>query len=67
MKDQGAIIISHRLASAKLADKIFVLHDGVISEQGTHDELMKSKGLYYAMFSSQASWYNDKERANENI
>ena len=66
MKNQGALIISHRLASAKLADKIFVLHGGVISEQGTHDELMKAKGLYYDMFSSQASWYNDNYKGFEN-
>ena len=66
MKNQGALIISHRLASAKLADKIFVLHDGIISEQGTHDELMKSKGLYYDMFSAQASWYNDNYKGCEN-
>ena len=59
LKDQGCLIISHRLASARLADKILVLHNGSITEQGTHSELIEQKGLYYQMFSSQASWYGN--------
>jgi len=51
------IFISHRLASAKLADTIFVLEDGKVAEQGSHDELMTAKGIYAEMFESQQSWY----------
>jgi len=58
LKDQGCLIISHRLASAKLVDKILVLQDGFIAEQGTHAELIEQKGLYFQMFSAQSSWYN---------
>jgi ABC-type multidrug transport system fused ATPase/permease subunit len=58
LKDQGCLIISHRLASAKLADKILILQDGYIAEQGTHSELLEHRGLYYQMFSAQSSWYN---------
>jgi len=51
------IFISHRLASAKLADTIFVLEDGKVAEKGSHDELMAAKGIYAEMFESQQSWY----------
>jgi len=61
LKMSGAIIISHRLASAKLADKIFVLESGEIVEQGTHNDLMNSEGVYYKMFELQSSWYSDEK------
>jgi ATP-binding cassette subfamily B protein len=51
------IFISHRLASAKLADIIFVLDGGKIAEQGNHAELIAKRGLYAEMFESQQSWY----------
>lgn len=54
---KGCIMISHRLASAKLADAIYVLKDGIIVEKGTHSELMSQRGLYEAMFQAQSSWY----------
>lgn len=53
----ATIFISHRLASAKLADEIFVLQDGAIVEHGTHDTLMAQGGLYSYMFESQRGWY----------
>ncbi|NLB41158.1 MAG: ABC transporter ATP-binding protein, partial [Clostridiales bacterium] len=51
------IFISHRLGSTKLADVIFVLEDGKITEEGTHEELMKKNGTYSTMYKSQQSWY----------
>lgn len=62
--DKTCIIISHRLASARMADRIIVLKDGEIIEQGSHDELMKNRGEYYRMFNAQSSWYL-KENKNE--
>jgi|SRR5690554_3430044 len=59
LKRKGAIIISHRLASARLADKILVIDDGVLVELGNHDELMKQNGLYSKMYNEQSSWYID--------
>jgi ATP-binding cassette subfamily B protein len=46
MKDRTSIIISHRISTVKDADKIVVLADGKIAEQGTHDELVGANGLY---------------------
>jgi len=51
------IFISHRLASAKMADVIYVLDAGKVREQGNHDELMAQNGVYAEMFESQRSWY----------
>ena len=47
------IIISHRVSSAKLADKIIVLDDGVLVEEGTHDNLMDMAGTYKELYEKQ--------------
>lgn len=60
MRERGSIMISHRLASAKMADKIIVLKDGQVMETGSHDELMKRQGLYYDMYTQQSAWYQAK-------
>lgn len=63
---RGAIMISHRLASAKMADRIFVLDGGRIVECGSHSELMENDGLYARMFRVQASWYAEDGEGDEN-
>ncbi|MEP0921840.1 ABC transporter ATP-binding protein [Leptolyngbya sp. FACHB-711] len=52
-----SIVVSHRLALAKLADRIIVLEHGKILETGTHAELMANGDRYYEMFTRQASSY----------
>ena len=52
-----AILISHRLSTVKMADRIFVLDRGQIVEQGTHDDLMRQQGLYATLFLTQAQHY----------
>ena len=52
-----AIIVTHRLASARLADRILVLDGGRIVEDGTHEQLLARRGLYHRMFTAQAAWY----------
>lgn len=64
-KGRGCIFISHRLASAKMADIIFVLDEGRIIEKGSHDELIKNDGLYSKMYKEQASWYKDEPDTNK--
>ncbi len=63
---RGAVLVSHRLASASIADRILVLCDGEIIQRGTHSELMKSTGLYREMFEKQSSWYREAGGGNEN-
>ncbi len=56
-----SIFISHRLASTRFCDKIAVFENGNIVEYGSHEELMKSQGLYAEMFEKQAEYYNTEE------
>lgn len=60
-KDKTVIYISHRLSSAVLSDKIFVLGGGSVLESGTHSELMNVDGVYAKMFALQASSYRKGE------
>ena len=53
MADKTSLIISHRVSSAKLASRIFVLQDGQLLEEGTHKQLMKNKQLYYDLYQQQ--------------
>lgn len=55
--DQTAILISHRIGFASLADRIIVLEDGEIVENGTHEELSVKNGEYAKLLSLQAKWY----------
>ena len=52
-KDKTIITISHRLSTVKRADRIYVLENGQIVEEGTHDELVARRGAYYRLFESQ--------------
>lgn len=58
-KDKTVILVSHRLGWAKNADRIIVIDNKVIVEDGTHKELMDKKSIYYEMYTLQASWYVD--------
>ena len=56
-KEKTSIIITHRIGSARIADKIIVMDKGTIVGYGNHEELIKENKLYRTMFNSQAQWY----------
>ena len=51
------LLISHRLGSCRIADRILVLREGALVEQGTHAELLAADGEYAALYRLQAAWY----------
>jgi ATP-binding cassette subfamily B protein len=54
---QTSLLISHRLGAVRDADRIVVLADGVVAEQGTHAELLLARGAYARLFALQATGY----------
>ncbi len=55
-----AILISHRVGFARLADRILVLDGGHLAEDGTHQELMLKNGIYANFFNEQSQWYKSE-------
>lgn len=53
MKGRTSFIIAHRLSTIRDADRILVMKDGDIIEQGTHEELLEKKGFYAELYNSQ--------------
>lgn len=62
MKGRTSYIIAHRLSTIQEADKILVLKDGQIIEQGNHQSLLADKGFYYELYNSQ---FSNKKRNNQ--
>lgn len=56
-KNRTCIVISHRIGLCKKADKIVVMHNGKIVEQGTHDFLIQRQGKYSELWNAQSKWY----------
>lgn len=52
-KNHTTILIAHRLSTIAHADQIFVLQDGALAEQGTHEELLRAQGVYYDLWQTQ--------------
>lgn len=52
-----SILITHRLGGIRQVDRILVLEDGAVAEQGAHAELMEKQGIYAAMYADQERWY----------
>jgi ATP-binding cassette, subfamily B, bacterial MsbA len=53
MKNRTTLVIAHRLSTIQHADKIIVLQDGQIVEQGNHQQLIESQGVYRKLFEIQ--------------
>ena len=57
-KHKGVLMISHRLANVVSSDKIFVLEKGQLKEEGTHEELLTTHGIYSTLWETQQSLEN---------
>lgn len=64
---KSSVYISHRLASTRFCDRIIMIVDGGIGEEGTHEELLKKGGRYAELFEVQSKYYKEGEDGqNEN-
>jgi ATP-binding cassette subfamily B protein len=57
MAGRMAVLISHRFSTVRMADRIVVLGDGKVIEEGTHESLVAAGGLYAELFEMQAAGY----------
>jgi ATP-binding cassette, subfamily B, bacterial len=60
---RSVLLISHRFSSVRMADRIYVLHEGKVVESGTHEQLMAMNGRYAELFTMQAEAFNEKRSA----
>lgn len=58
-RNKTAVIVTHRLGSVKLADRILVMKDGEAVQTGTHEELIAWEGEYKRLYEAQEQWYSD--------
>lgn len=59
LKNRTSFVIAHRLSTIRDCDRIMVVNDGLISETGTHSELLVQKGIYYNLYMSQYRFINE--------
>lgn len=64
-EDKTVIFISHRLSATRVADRVIMLENGRVIEEGTHDALMEKNGKYAEMFRVQAKRYQDQNQIRE--
>lgn len=59
LKGRTSFVIAHRLSTIRDCDRILVIHDGAIVEQGSHEELLQAKGYYYKLYLAQYRFLNE--------
>ena len=60
-KNKTAVIVTHRLASARIADRVIVMKEGKVIQDGSHEQLISVEGEYKKMYEEQKKWYvNDR-------
>ena len=59
--EKTAIIVTHRMALAKLADRVLVMKNGKIVQDGTHEQLMQKEGEYKKLYQMQMKWYMESD------
>jgi len=57
-REKTVVFVTHRISVASLADRVIVFEDGKIVQDGTHEDLLKAKGVYSCLYHEQAKWYN---------
>ena len=62
MKERTAVFISHRLASTRFCDRIILVDQGTIVEEGTHEELLRKQGKYWELYEMQAKYYRENPK-----
>ncbi len=62
LRDRTSLLVAHRLSTIQRADRIIVLHHGELREQGTHQELLTERGLYWRLYKLQ---YADRDRGED--
>jgi ATP-binding cassette subfamily B protein len=62
LRGRSVVLISHRFSSVRSADRIYVMHEGRVVEEGSHEELMAAEGLYAELFTLQARAYVEQPR-----
>ncbi len=67
LKGKTIIIITHRVGIAKEMDNIIFLEKGRVVETGNHETLMKKKGKYFELYTTQAEWYLEENRSEKVI
>ena len=65
MKGRTSIVIAHRLSTILKADKILVVNNGVIAEEGTHEELLALGGIYKELYETQLRLVLDMESVHD--
>ena len=60
------IIVAHRLSTVRNSDKIVAINNGVVEEEGSHDQLMEKQGLYYSLVTAQMNNAMEEEILNNN-
>ena len=64
-KEKSSVFISHRLSSTRFCDRILLIENGQIKEEGTHTTLMQKGGTYAELFEMQSSYYCEKEAGTD--
>ena len=66
-QNKTSIFISHRLASTSFCDRIILLSDGQIAEEGPHAQLLAMGGIYAELFNKQSCWYQDDPEGGASV
>ena len=62
---RSSVYISHRLASTRFCDRILLIEDGRLAEEGTHESLLALGGRYAELFNIQSKYYREGEKSHE--